>query len=249
MKKIKIDKFNPSTDLQRYYDKYATFEKMWRRCHRGDYLLWIAKKIGVDDRTLVRAMAMCANTVRHLMLDKRSTAAIDAAFKYAAGEINRDALQRHWSTTNEVADQEYENYLDDEGTNREDLHFELHAALLAHAVVDYPDDYIIEDWEVRLAVFYNAIAGGDYKVDCVARHAANAAYAAAYVAACAAQDAACAAENKKTYGLILNSGSIHATCMLVKMANLSLTAQICREILTDEVFRIINKTNAALEAA
>ena len=92
MKKTDLTPFKPCREGLDYYNRKSSFEEAWRDCERGDWMLWIAKKSGIDDRLLTRAKALCANTVRHLMTDKRSTAAVDAALRYAAGEISRDEL-------------------------------------------------------------------------------------------------------------------------------------------------------------
>ena len=69
-----------------------TIEQAVEDCQRGDWLLWLAYKLGVKDRILTKAKAACANTVRHLMKDKRSLDALDAAIKYSEGEISRRDL-------------------------------------------------------------------------------------------------------------------------------------------------------------
>jgi len=71
-----------------------TWEEIHATCHRGDWLLWLFKKTNPDDRkNLTLAKAYCANTVRHLMKDKRSTDAIDAAIKFGNGEITESELK------------------------------------------------------------------------------------------------------------------------------------------------------------
>jgi len=62
-------------------------------CHRGDWLLWLAYKLEVDDRPFTLAKGHCANTVRHLMKDKRSIKAVDAAIAYGNGEISKEELK------------------------------------------------------------------------------------------------------------------------------------------------------------
>src|SRR4030043_1758784 len=64
----------------------------WRNCERGDWMLWLAKKLNVDDRKLTMAKAMCAKQVEHLMTDQRSRDALDACIRYAKGEITRKEL-------------------------------------------------------------------------------------------------------------------------------------------------------------
>jgi len=62
-------------------------------CHRGDWLLWWAKKAGVYRRKLVGCAGHCANTVRHLMKDARSIKGVDAAIAYGEGLLTEEELQ------------------------------------------------------------------------------------------------------------------------------------------------------------
>jgi hypothetical protein len=55
-------------------------------------MLWLAQKIGVAMPVLTLAKGLCANTVRHLMKDPRSTAAVDAAVSFGRGEITEKEL-------------------------------------------------------------------------------------------------------------------------------------------------------------
>jgi hypothetical protein len=70
-----------------------TAEEIIDTCHRGDWLLWLAYKLEVDDRPLALAKGHCANTVRHLMKDERSIKAVDAAIAYGNGEISKEELK------------------------------------------------------------------------------------------------------------------------------------------------------------
>jgi hypothetical protein len=58
-------------------------------------MLWLAKKLGVDDRKLTLTKAMCVNQVKHLMKDQRSLDALDACFRYAKGELTREELNTY----------------------------------------------------------------------------------------------------------------------------------------------------------
>ena len=63
-----------------------SWQEIFDTCHRGDWLLWLHFRTNKDDlqiRTL--AKGHCANTVRHLMKDKRSIAAVDMAISYGNG--------------------------------------------------------------------------------------------------------------------------------------------------------------------
>ena len=67
-------------------------EQVVAECHRGDWLLWLAKKCGVELQPLTLAKGHCANTVRHLMTDKRSTRAVDVAIAFGEGRATREEL-------------------------------------------------------------------------------------------------------------------------------------------------------------
>ena len=72
-------------------------DKSWvdgyTNCHRGDWLSWLYAKTNPDDlKGFILANGLCANEVRHLMHDKRSIKAIDAAIAFGRGEISIDEL-------------------------------------------------------------------------------------------------------------------------------------------------------------
>ena len=69
-----------------------TIEQVVADCHRGDWLIWLGKKIEIDSRKFTLAKAHCANTVRHLMQDQRSLDAIDTAIKYGEGKASDEDL-------------------------------------------------------------------------------------------------------------------------------------------------------------
>lgn len=69
-----------------------TINQVVKKCHRGDWLVWLARNIEVDERKRYLAAGHCANTVRHLMDDERSLEAVDAAIAYGEGKISKDEL-------------------------------------------------------------------------------------------------------------------------------------------------------------
>jgi hypothetical protein len=69
-----------------------TFEQAWDECDRGDWMLWLAQKKGVDLRKLTLAKARCAKLVIHLMDDERSRNAVGVAERYGLGEATREEL-------------------------------------------------------------------------------------------------------------------------------------------------------------
>src|SRR5690606_23713234 len=89
---IEIEKYRPCTEALRFRMQYNSFQEAWQACHRGDWMLWIAQRAGVDLRTLTRAKALCALTVRHLMKDERSVRACEVALKFADGDATREEL-------------------------------------------------------------------------------------------------------------------------------------------------------------
>lgn len=73
-----------------------SWKEIYETCHRGDWLLWLFKRTNPDDlQLLTLAKAHCANTVRHLMKDKTSVDAVDAAIKFGIGEITREELNAY----------------------------------------------------------------------------------------------------------------------------------------------------------
>ena len=83
-----LDACEPAIDLAG--DK--PIEQVVAECHRGDWLLWLAKKCGVELQPLTLAKGHCANTVRHLMTDERSLKAVDAAIAFGEGKATREEL-------------------------------------------------------------------------------------------------------------------------------------------------------------
>jgi hypothetical protein len=69
-----------------------TIEEVVATCHRGDWLLWLANKCDIGLQPLTLAKGHCANTVRHLMNDRRSLKAIDTAIAFGEGRATREEL-------------------------------------------------------------------------------------------------------------------------------------------------------------
>ena len=69
-----------------------SIDEIWATCHRGDWMMWLARKLNIDKRVLTLAKGHCANTVRHLMKDERSIAAVDMAIKYGEGNATDSEL-------------------------------------------------------------------------------------------------------------------------------------------------------------
>lgn len=69
-----------------------TIEKALNKCERGDWILWLAKKLNVDIRLLTLAKGRSAETVIHLMKDERSRNAVKIAIKFGNNECGLSEL-------------------------------------------------------------------------------------------------------------------------------------------------------------
>ena len=97
MKTTKLENLKACEGAIDYVKTQKSAKDAWMNCSRGDWMLWLAKKLDVDDRLLTLAKATCANQVRHLMTDQRSIDALDASFRYAKGELTREELNTYAS--------------------------------------------------------------------------------------------------------------------------------------------------------
>jgi hypothetical protein len=80
-----------------------TIEEVVDQCHRGDWLLWLAKRVDIGLQPLTLAKAHCANTVRHLMKDERSIKAVDTAIAFGEGKANLEDLNSASTTAYAIA--------------------------------------------------------------------------------------------------------------------------------------------------
>jgi hypothetical protein len=225
--KFDISSFSPCSEGKAYYDSKPSFEAFWNECERGDWMLWIAHKLDIDRRTLIRAKALCANTVRHLMKDKRSTDAIDAALLYADGKITEkelDAAAARAAAARAAA-----------AADVAHAHAHAHADVAyAHADVAYADAYAA--YAAARAAAAAAAADDDD-----ATYVATAAYVAYAYAAYAATHAA---STRAIEAAIEATNAAIAADAAARKANQLQTANICREVLTDAVFEKIKERNS-----
>jgi hypothetical protein len=218
-KRIDISQFSPCSEGQKYYDSKATAAEAWRDCERGDWMLWIAHKLDIDRRTLTRAKALCANTVRHLMKDKRSTDAIDAALLYADGKIT-------------------ENELDAYATRAFSAQWKAEwEAKQKAASATYNATYATYDAASAAAYAASAYAASAYAASADAASAAVA-YAVAYAVACAAAYADAEVADAEVAAAEVAAAT--------RKANQLQTANICREVLSDAVFNRLRSNNIEL---
>ena len=92
MKTLKLERLNACSDAIEWVKTQKSIPLAWANCKRGDWMLWLANRLNVDDKKLTMAKAMCAKQVEHLMTDQRSKDALQACFDYVSGEITREQL-------------------------------------------------------------------------------------------------------------------------------------------------------------
>jgi hypothetical protein len=75
------------------FAKDLTLEEFLNTCKRGDWILWLFVRMNPDSlRELTLVKGHCANTVRELMEDKRSTMAVDVAIAFGEGKATIEEL-------------------------------------------------------------------------------------------------------------------------------------------------------------
>ncbi len=90
--KQKLEEFDACADAVEWTGE-RTLKQAWEECPRGDWMLWLYAKLYPKNlRELTLAKGHCANTIRHLMTDKRSMAAIDVAIAFGEGKVSLEDL-------------------------------------------------------------------------------------------------------------------------------------------------------------
>ena len=212
---IKLNACKPAVE----WSGDRTIEQIVGTCHRGDWLLWLAKKIDLPLNKLTLAKARCAKTVIHLMKDQRSIDAVNIAERFGLDECTLEELNDAAAAATYAA----ATYA---ATDAADA-----AAATAYAAATYA------------ATAYAATDA----TDATATYAATAADAAAAATAYAADAAYAAATAYAAYAAYVVDAAATADAATdaadARIKNQKETADICREILGD---LIINKVNSML---
>ena len=96
--KTEIEKYRPCQEAVDFRKQFKTFKEAWENCDRGDWMLWIASKLNVNQRKLTLANGYCAKTVIHLMKDERSKYAVKVAIGYGRHKFSKDELVAAYNT-------------------------------------------------------------------------------------------------------------------------------------------------------
>ena len=116
-----------------------TAEDAWATCQRGDWMLWVGSRCGVDLQTITLTKVKCARLVQHLMQDQRSLDALDVAEQFALGNATRKQLAAAASTAGHAS---YDAAADayaaaDAAADATDAYAAYAAAYAADAAADY----------------------------------------------------------------------------------------------------------------
>ena len=90
-----IRDFLPCSDAAAYAAKHTDPAEAWESCERGDWLLWLAARAGVDRRDLVRAScAVARRALQHVPEgESRPRIAIETAEAWARREVTIAAVR------------------------------------------------------------------------------------------------------------------------------------------------------------
>jgi hypothetical protein len=87
-----ISKYSPCKEAVEWLGDRSV-EEMVDECYRGDWMLWLAQKAGIEIQPLTLAKARCAKTVLHLMKDPRSVKAVEVAEQFGLGNATAEELK------------------------------------------------------------------------------------------------------------------------------------------------------------
>jgi hypothetical protein len=93
----KLKQMNACPQALTYLKRQGSYQKAWKRCDRGDWMLWLLGKVLDEEnktefRKLTLAKARCAKLVADLTNNKYSKKAIEVAEDFGLGEATREEL-------------------------------------------------------------------------------------------------------------------------------------------------------------
>ena len=232
MDKIDLKKLKACKDAISWFEEQQSNMIAWENCHRGDWMLWIARRLKIDNKVLTLAKAHCAATVRHLMNDTRSKNAIIVSFRYSKGKATQKELN-YAAAAAAAAAADDDDDADAAAADDADAAAAYAAYAAADAYADADDDAAAaadDDDDAAAADDDDADAADD---DDDADAAAAAAAADADDAAAAAYAAAAYAAAAVAYAAADDAADDAADALSeirIKQAD------ICRKVLTKEVF-------------
>ena len=91
-----LSEYEAYEGLQEWAENHGgLLQDLWRDCERGDWMLWLAAKAGVDRRTVVKAACACARTALvHVPAgEERPRRALELAEAWTRGQAKRAAVR------------------------------------------------------------------------------------------------------------------------------------------------------------
>jgi len=77
-----------------FYNCCASEKEAFEKCDRADWILRISSLLGIENRLLALAGALCAQTVEHLMPNERVVNVVKSAIRFGQGEIDETKLKK-----------------------------------------------------------------------------------------------------------------------------------------------------------
>ena len=193
-----------------------TIEEVLRDSWRGDWLLWLAKKLDLPFNKLTLAKARCAKTVIHLMKDERSVDAVNVAEKFGLDECTLEELNNAYAAADAAA---------------ADADADAYAAAAAYTA--YPVYAAAYAYAAAADAYANAAAAAAAAADADADAADAATYAAdVYAYANAADVANAAADAAAVYAAAADAAA--------RKNNQQHTSDICVDILGELLTKAVN---------
>ena len=184
-------------------------QEAWESCPRGDWMLWFAVKLQADKKKLFLVKSLACYEIIHLMKDQRSRDAVLAASLYGKGRIPKEELEKAAIDADAAVDVLSNNYA---AVLSNDYVAAVAASYAASAVdaaeADAADAGIYDD---DVSISFDAAVVSDTMLEVAASYAAS-----------AVDDVE--ADAATTYDTFLQR-------------SLSKSAEVCRTILTDEIYQ------------
>ena len=132
-----ISAFGPCENAYKWLSDNAdkSPQQLWAECERGDWMLWLAARLGVDSKLLVKAACACARLALPYVPagENRPLAAIETAEKWADGKATIEDVKAARGAAYAAYAAAYASYA------TADAAYAVRAAYAAHAAVRAAD--------------------------------------------------------------------------------------------------------------
>jgi hypothetical protein len=99
-----LERFDPPCQIALDWANGLTAREAWKTCHRGDWLIWIAEKLSVDEKKLYLCNAQILYQIIHLMTDSRIRNTVWAIYLYGRGKISFEDLREERKAIERIFD-------------------------------------------------------------------------------------------------------------------------------------------------